>query len=283
MDSDMFWKSPSSCRVSKVIWVVKQLLLFVGIITTALLMLKPSSKISYTFNLLCFSIPSFWLSLKSWFSPPYVYVIIYSVLILIIILASSSSSSSTFSFVHHNRYHHDFKDINISMDTTVFKDKGLQSHFVDKFIVGSSPEVWSVADSGDEFPQETSMMMPESGRKCTAGETKDRLEESVLKAIVCRWEDDDQYKTLDAKWKDIKEDRKQLTKHRKSQTWDVPHENIFNLAPREMRKLDTFVGERSSVRAIGGLRREELLGHDELNRQVEAFIKKCKKDMPFKI
>ncbi|KAJ9678176.1 hypothetical protein PVL29_022918 [Vitis rotundifolia] len=76
------------------IWVVKQVLLSIGIVSTVQ-MLNPTPKISYTFSLLCYGIPSFCAWLKILLSPPYAYIIFNFILILVIIIASSSSSSSS--------------------------------------------------------------------------------------------------------------------------------------------------------------------------------------------
>ena len=149
MASEMLWKftgdSISICHTA--VRVVKQVLLSVGIIST-LFLLNPALKISSTFNLLCCSIPSFFVWFRSWLSPryPFITVIFILILILLIVLASSSSPPS--------------------------------SSFLEEFKLDySSEEVWSEV-SGEETPAKTS----DSGRKCIAGEKAGKLESTAVVA-----------------------------------------------------------------------------------------------------
>ena len=236
MASDMFWKSSSNSisRFHMAIWVVKQALLSLGIISTVL-MLKPTSKISDIFNLLCCSVPSIWVWLRSWLSPPYVYITINVILILIIILVSSSS-------------------------------------LTEKSGADSSPEASCVLDSGEEEK--------ESGGESIAGETAAKLEKHAVTALIHGWED--QNETLDATWKEIMEEDGNLSRRhlRKTDSWDVtPCVDGCNLAPSEIRKTNTFAEALSSLRETPYIRKDELLSHDELNQQVEFFIRKCRNDM----
>ena len=106
--------------------------------------------------------------------------------------------------------------------------------------------------------------------------------------------------TLESTWKTITEGRSiPLTRHlKKSDTWEshvrrgggggggVGMQNAQSTPPpaATMRKSETF--DRSSnppslspSPGSGKLRKEPSLSHDELNRRVEAFIKKFNEDM----
>ncbi|XP_076934174.1 uncharacterized protein LOC143600337 [Bidens hawaiensis] len=111
--------------------------------------------------------------------------------------------------------------------------------------------------------------------------------------------------TLETTWKTITEGRSvPLTRHlRKSDTWETREKrtsdefltnnnnvNINNIHSDRMSKSETFDVNRSrkpakppapqsKLNRTGGLKKEPSLGQEELNRRVEAFIKKFNEDM----
>ncbi|GMJ10222.1 hypothetical protein like AT1G61260 [Hibiscus trionum] len=96
--------------------------------------------------------------------------------------------------------------------------------------------------------------------------------------------------TLEATWKTITEGRPMpLTRHlKKSDTWEQRAQKDFNTPPpplpNTVKKSDTFnerTGEPSLARSSGSgkLKRDPSLSQDELNRRVEAFIKKFNEEM----
>ncbi|WKA09090.1 hypothetical protein VitviT2T_026768 [Vitis vinifera] len=268
MASDMLWKyiCNSISRFHMAIWVVKQVLLSIGIISTVL-MLNPTPKISYTFSLLCYGIPSFCAWLKIWLSPPYAYIIINFILILIIIIASSFSSSPSSSS-------------SLVEEFTALDYSSLVEECTAPLDYSSVKDVLLEVSGDEEAPVKTSMVMDDSRWNCIAEETAVKLEST---AVV-----PGQNESLEATWKAILEEHGiPATRHlRKSETWDMPPscgDGSSSLVPREreMRKSSTFVEARSSFREtqIPYLREDELLSHDELNRKVEEFIQKCRNQM----
>lgn len=110
--------------------------------------------------------------------------------------------------------------------------------------------------------------------------------------------------TLETTWKAITEGRAvPLTRHlRKSDTWEthgqththseeLPPDDDDNHSDNKMTKSETFGGGNSSRKppaapsklsrsgGSGRLKKEPSLGQEELNRRVEAFIKKFNEDM----
>nr|GLL22642.1 uncharacterized protein LOC109187376 [Ipomoea trifida] len=96
--------------------------------------------------------------------------------------------------------------------------------------------------------------------------------------------------TLESTWKTITEGRAMpLTRHlRKSDTWET-HGGRSHLRQEKMTKSETFndrstaAGKSQSPSPLSArsakLRKEPSLGQDELNRRVEAFIKKFNEEM----
>lgn len=96
--------------------------------------------------------------------------------------------------------------------------------------------------------------------------------------------------TLESTWKTITEGRAMpLTRHlRKSDTWET-HGGRSHLRQEKMTKSETFNDRSSTTTAESSpsplsarsakLRKEPSLGQDELNRRVEAFIKKFNEEM----
>ncbi|GMJ05203.1 hypothetical protein like AT1G61260 [Hibiscus trionum] len=96
--------------------------------------------------------------------------------------------------------------------------------------------------------------------------------------------------TLEATWKTITDGRPMpLTRHlKKSDTWEQRVQKDPNTPPpplpNDMKKSDTFnehTKEPSLTRSsgLGKLKRDPSLSQDELNRRVEAFIKKFNEEM----
>ena len=90
------------------------------------------------------------------------------------------------------------------------------------------------------------------------------------------------HETLENTWKAITEGRAMpLSRHmKKSETWENHGREIHvDSLGTAVKKSETFRDRTNQAAAVPLLRKEPSLSQDELNRRVEAFIKKFNEEM----
>ncbi|KAI3769232.1 hypothetical protein L6452_00332 [Arctium lappa] len=184
----------------------------------------------------------------------------------------------------------DFRDEDVKIATESYEE--ITKNMVNKSVVSTASwKPLKISEVGLSFPVEkppvsarfshrkSTKVSPEGGR--TLGVTKPKRQD-----------------TLETTWKTITEGRSvPLTRHlRKSDTWEThgqsrQNHNSDDHPPDRMTKSDTFDEVSSSRKpppppsklsrsgGSGRLKKEPSLGQEELNRRVEAFIKKFNEDM----
>ncbi|XP_027932993.1 uncharacterized protein LOC114188625 [Vigna unguiculata] len=191
-------------------------------------------------------LPLLWTFLLLCFKPPYLFLLLNT--IIISILASSR--------FHHSKH---------QSDPT--PPPPLQEQEVEKEVIHQ--EVTVKRTDSTEIPslmEKTPVSASFTPRKFL----KSTSEGGRTLRVVANAK---RHETLESTWKAITEGRSvPLSRHmKKCDTWQIRG----NLAPSLENKSETF----TDVSTAGRLRKEPSLSQEELNRRVEAFIRKFNEDM----
>ncbi|PKI43645.1 hypothetical protein CRG98_035970 [Punica granatum] len=255
--------------VSSAAWILSMKALFISIGAASLaVFLKVSMPLVAEFMIS--QLPLLWRSVLSWLRPPYLYVVINAIIISI---AASSK-------LHRS---HD-----TSPDESPPAENGVQDDRPQEIIGGAvEPEgfrdlpvkSFPEEDAPSEKPLASSRFVHRRPAKSSPEGGK------ALKVTRPK-----RHETLENTWKAITEGRPMpLTRHRrKSDTWENGHHQdsktqLSSPQQQKMRKSETFRDRTNELEqspsSPGTMRRALSPGQDELNRRVEAFIRKFNEEM----
>ncbi|KAK9085129.1 hypothetical protein Sjap_025540 [Stephania japonica] len=274
---------------------LKLLLVSALFLSTALLLKFLIPPISQS-HLLSSSIPLLYNSLRSWLTPPFLYVVINGIIIII-------AASSRFQLTTHSDHHHDHEGLEEPPKTSAtdthdvaeeVEVKKSDEDYRDVAVVKESTPPKAVLSRMDS----TEIILLE--KPPVSARFSHRRSGKSLRVAKPKRQD-----TLESTWRKITEGRSvPLARHlKKSDTWEThthTHNNIISAplmessvvvdgeddpAPKKMKKVETFNEtsqsslRRSSKGSIGKIKKDPSLGQEELNKRVEAFIKKFNEEM----
>nr|GEX71046.1 CFE protein [Tanacetum cinerariifolium] len=251
-------------------------------------------------------IPVLYSTILSWLRPLYVFVIIN---ILIITIAATSC-------FHHHTNHNKvqsqpldhlppftvppmivYEDVNTlpEVSTVVYEDENPiiddEPVVVDDkevLVVNEAEDIHEVTRSTWQSPMEkvqTEFVFPVREKPLPgsrfAGQWKLTAKVNPEGARSLRVSKPKKYETLESTWKKITDGRHiPLNRHlKKSDTFENHNQHELKLDYNAMKKLETFNDRTDHVLASRKLRKEGSPSQDELNRRVEAFIKKFYDDL----
>uniref|UniRef100_A0A2N9GPL6 DUF4408 domain-containing protein n=1 Tax=Fagus sylvatica TaxID=28930 RepID=A0A2N9GPL6_FAGSY len=263
------------------------------LISTSVVLMGLGLKASVPLVLKFFSASHMWASLLSWLKPPYLYVIING--IIITIAASSRFHHRTTTPSSTDGHHPDpilspAEDNSTEfLDSTVVVVPEVKKEVV---VLNGSAEVDEDEEEDDDFKEALNATWTPPKKRNESLEKplvsarfshRKPAKASPEGARALRVTKPKRHETLENTWKAITEGRAMpLTRHmKKSETWENHGREIHvdSLGPA-VKKSETFRDKTNqAAAAVPLLRKEPSLSQDELNRRVEAFIKKFNEEM----
>ncbi|XP_031249358.1 uncharacterized protein LOC116107190 [Pistacia vera] len=255
--------------------------------------------------------PVLWSSFLSWLRPPYLYLIINFIIIGIVassrcfqnddVPAESHSPPSDRTVYDEIKMKSEVAGVVYEQPLQRMEEETEAPVFVEKSVVVSGAASVEVSHRDDtwtpvkgteslEIPTELDFSVEKEKPLVSArfGNRKPIKASPEGGRAALRVTKTKRNETLENTWKTITEGRAMpLTRHlKKSDTWEN-HGRQVNVDPSAVKKSETFKDRTnyqlpplSNSPASGGkLRKEPSLSQDELNRRVEAFIKKFNEEM----
>ncbi|XWS52005.1 hypothetical protein CRYUN_Cryun11dG0030600 [Craigia yunnanensis] len=288
--------------MEKLMLSLKMALISTGIISVAILLKVSAPSIT---EFITSGIPSTYSLILSFLRPPYLYLLINCIIISIV--ASSKLQSQKPETTQHNPSPEIvFPAVKVSNEVYSSEFSTYESDAARVVVMEESKGAAGVVNDCDseklkvvmaEAPVRSESMElvsllseKETGKPLVSkrfGQRKAVKAASEGKAL--RVSKPKRHDTLETTWKTITDGRPMpLTRHlKKSDTWEQRTPKDQNALPplsNTMKKSDTFnehSRESSLTRSSGSgkLKRDPSLSQDELNRRVEAFIKKFNEEM----
>ncbi|XP_047307691.1 uncharacterized protein LOC124911277 [Impatiens glandulifera] len=259
-------------------WILSLKFIFLSITVLFIAMLLKFS-VPLIIDFIIYQLPSIWEFIASWLKPPYLYLIINCIIISIVASSSFHQRSDSYDDL--------FKSSVIDLEFELQSEESRstsRSEDEDEFVISRSNWTPSPRTNSPEKPMALSRFSNRKPARISPEAAK------VLKVAKPK-----KNETLENTWKTITDGRHvPLTRHlKKSETFEnYGCQNDGNESPKNriMKKSETFrdrtnycnnspPSSTSVSPSPGKMRREPSLSHDELNRRVEAFIKKFNDEM----
>ncbi|XP_059661214.1 uncharacterized protein LOC132307438 [Cornus florida] len=282
---------------------LKLMLVSTGVVSIAMIM-KVSVPLIISFAV--YEVPSIWSALISWLRPPYLYVIINGIIITIAATSrfhqkldcDNQSEQLVSPKSPPSDLHSDFATTSAH---TVFpivepppafdgesRVSEVQNQEENEFVISRS--TWTPPQRMKSPEVQSDNLSPASAKPLVSSRFGHR-KPSPEGGRALRVAKPKRQETLENTWRTITDGRHvPLTRHlRKSDTWENHGRHLHaapqDQTPRKVTKSETFKDRTnyydppSSSPGSGKLRKEPSLSQDELNRRVEAFIKKFNEEM----